>query len=307
MITQPGIYDISEKNYHADAIAPVASLSHSVAKLLLKQSPLHAKTAHPRLTPQPVKEVPTSAMDKGSALHKLILGKGAEIKVLAYDDYRKKEAQAERDTTRAKGLIPLLAEDYNGVRACATAALEQMREHPDLAAFFAPGQSEAVMVWRDGATWCRAMADRLPANPRAPIYDIKMTGVGSPEAWERRLITEYATQAAFYRDGAKAIRGVEPGQMLFVVIEDKPPYAVSVMACAPSLAAYAEHEIARARATWARCMATGEWPGYTAMTAYVEAPAWLQMRQEERAIRDEIVERYRERENLEFGMMEFQG
>lgn len=306
MITEPGIYEISEREYHADPL-PVASLSHSIAKLLLQRSPLHAKFAHPRLTAQPEREPPTAAMDKGSALHKLILGKGAEIKVLAYDDYRKNEAKEARDAARAAGLIPLLAEDYDNMRACATAALEQMREHPDLVDFFAPGQSEAVMAWRDGETWCRAMVDRLPDNPRAPLYDVKLTGLSaSPDGWERRLITEYATQAAFYREGAEAIRGVEPGPMMFIVVEDTPPYAVSVIACAPSLMAYAEAEIARAKAIWARCMATGVWPGYAAMTAYVEAPAWLQMRQEERAIRDEVAERYRERENLEFGMMEFQ-
>ena len=45
----PGIYPgISAADYHADC-APEPSLSSSIARTLLAQSPLHAYHAHPRM------------------------------------------------------------------------------------------------------------------------------------------------------------------------------------------------------------------------------------------------------------------
>jgi len=49
-ISKPGVYDIPDKEYHADP-CPVPSLSSTLARTLLNQSPLHAWTKHPRLNP----------------------------------------------------------------------------------------------------------------------------------------------------------------------------------------------------------------------------------------------------------------
>ena len=288
---KPGIYELTEDQYHADP-APVASLSHSIAKMLLTRSPLHAWAAHPKLG-NTMERKDTAAMDAGTIIHKLILGKGAEIMQIDAKDWRTNAAKEARDAARAAGKTPVLAGDMEALNACAAAAIAQMREHPDLAEFFAPGISEAVMTWREGATWFRGMADRLANNPKAPIFDLKTTGMSAaPEAWERRLVNEYATQASFYRRGLRAIRGVSPGPMLFIVVETTAPYGVSVMTPSPSLMAYADADIDRAVSIWARCMETGKWPGYSRHTAHVELPGYLAMKQEMRQLQDEINEEY---------------
>jgi hypothetical protein len=282
-ILKPGIYEIGEDCYHADP-CPNPSLSHSIAKMLLHRSPRHAWAAHPRLGNLSQKPA-NSAMDDGSIIHKLILGKGSEIEVCDFKDWRKDAAKEARDIAREEGRIPVLAGDMPGLEACAKTALEQMRDHPDLAAFFEAGKSEAVIAWRESARWCRGMVDRLPDGKRVPIFDIKTTGQSAaPEAWERRLVHEYATQSAFYRRGLHAIRGVEPGPMLFVVIETEAPYCISVITPAPSLAAYADREIERALEVWNECMTDDVWPGYPAFTAHVDLPGYMAMREEERAI-----------------------
>jgi len=110
----------------------------------------------------------------------------------------------------------------------------------------------------------------------------------SPVSWEKRLIEEYAFQAAFHSRGVAAVRGVA-SDMVFAVIEMCPPYALSVLACAPSLIAMAEVDVEEAIALWAECMATNTWPGYPPEIAWVEAPSWAEMRQQERTMRNEFL------------------
>jgi hypothetical protein len=311
MITSAGIYDLSAGEYHADP-CPMPSLSHSVARILLDRTPRHAQYAHPKFRAQERGDA-TSVMDAGSALHKLILGKGDEIAILDFADYRKGAAQEARDVARDAGQIPILAGAYQGILDCASAALSEMRQHPDLEAFFGQGQSEAVVAWPDnGGIWCRGMVDRLAADPKAPVFDIKTTGLSAaPEGWERRLQREYATQAAFYRRGLKAVRGVDPGPFLFVVIETDAPYGVSVMTPAPALLDCAERQIEEAITLWGQCLATDDWPSYPRMTAYVDAPGWMLDRQEERAVRREaiaeMISRQRDAKHSTFSSKELRG
>ena len=295
VITKPGIYsDIGEADYHCDP-CPDPSLSHSIAKLLLQRSPLHAHASHPRLGGNTGYDSNT-AMDDGSIIHKLMLGRGADIVEVDAPDWRTNAAKAARDAAWEAGKLPVLAGRMEGLMTCAKAALDQIKAHPDLAAFSAPGIAEAVLAWREGATWCRAMVDYLPDDPSLPVFDIKTTALAAaPESWERRLVHEYATQAAFYRRGLKALGRKKPGPLLFVVIEVKPPYGLSVMTPAPSLLAYAEAEVERALETWTECMADDVWPGYPAFTAHVELPGYLAMKAEERAINREFIAREAER------------
>lgn len=289
-VTKPGVYDMPESQYHADP-CPAPSLSHSVAKLLLDRSPLHAKFAQPRLTVQPGEKTVTPAMLRGTVFHALMLGKGAEIAVCQFPNWLSKEAKVAKADAIATGKTPILAEDYDNVRAAVTAATEQLRAHSDLEGFFAPCTSEAVIVWQDSGAWCRSMIDRRPDDVRFPLYDLKFTGVSAnPEEFERRYVREYATQDAFYRRGEKALTGVTRPATRFIVVEAEPPYAVSVIASAPSLEHFAAQEIERAVDKWAQCIRSGIWPGYPAITAHVECPAWLSMRAEERALRDEFLE-----------------
>ena len=283
--------DVPEAAYHADP-CPEPSLSNSIASVLLARSPLHAWHAHPRLNPnpEPSRDV-TSAMDFGSALHKRLLGRGADIEVIPFSDYKKEVAKERRDEARQFGRIPLLEKEMPRLTAAANAALRQMQVHPDCADFFAPGQSEAVLIWRDGDAWCRSMVDRLPDDPRAMAYDIKATGMSAaPGDWERRMVSAYRTQAPFYGRGLTKLRGIVPPPIRFVVIEAEAPHAISVMCPAPSLYHLGVADVERAICNWSGCMKAKAWPGYPAFTAHIEAPNWLLNAQADQFIRDEFLE-----------------
>lgn len=290
-ISTPGIYQMNAEDYHRDCVVE-PSLSNSTARILLDQSPLHAHYAHPRLTPEPAEpRESTAVMDFGSALHKLLLGAGADIEVIPFGDYRKDAAKERRDEARQFGRIPLLETVWQRVQAAAHVARTQMLAHPDCLDFFAPGTSEAVMVWQDGGTWCRAMVDRLPDDPTAPLYDVKTTGLSAaPGEWEQRMVRQYRTQPAFYARGAKALRGRMPPPMRFIVVEMQAPYAVSVMASAPSLDEIAQADVERAVALWRTCLRDDAWPGYPLHTAHIEAPNWLFNAAADQAIRNEMME-----------------
>ncbi|GBR70939.1 hypothetical protein [Gluconobacter kanchanaburiensis] len=91
-IEKPGIYDMPEAVYHSDpCLEP--SLSNSIARVLLDQSPMHAHYAHPRLNLKREPFEVTAAMDFGTALHKLLLGKGAAIVEVKADAYRSAAAK----------------------------------------------------------------------------------------------------------------------------------------------------------------------------------------------------------------------
>ena len=64
-ITAPGLYPMDAEVYHADPVA-VPSLSSGIAKLLIRQTPMHAHAAHPRFGASDF--TPTSVMDDGSAV-----------------------------------------------------------------------------------------------------------------------------------------------------------------------------------------------------------------------------------------------
>jgi hypothetical protein len=292
---QEGIYpNVPESVYHADP-APEPSLSSSIARMIVHRSPLHAWTAHPRLNPEWRPRTPRDAMDDGSALHKLILREGPDIVEIDAEDRRKNDTKAAIAAAREAGHIPILRPRLAELHRCAEAVLDQSRSHPDLAGLFGPGHAEATMIWQEGAAWCRARVDWLPEATGLPAIDLKSTGMSAaPAEWERRLITEYAIQCAFYERGLTKLRpsaGRDP--MVFLVFEQEEPYAISTIAPAPSLLELAMADVEEAIARWQECLATGEWPGYPPYTAYVEAPGWALMRLEERGMRREFDARQR--------------
>jgi hypothetical protein len=88
-ITKPGIYrDFPTAHYFADP-CPEPSLSQSVAKILVEQSPLHAFQAHPRLYVPTADEDADEKYDKaraiGNAAHALMLDRGKVLAVGEFD------------------------------------------------------------------------------------------------------------------------------------------------------------------------------------------------------------------------------
>ncbi|HVS86454.1 MAG TPA: PD-(D/E)XK nuclease-like domain-containing protein [Gaiellaceae bacterium] len=286
MTIAAGIHALTADEYHADP-CDRPSLSASIAHVLCEQSPAHARAAHPKLGPK-VERDGEEKFDVGTAAHSLFLQGDDIIEVVYAPDWRTKVAQQQREEARAAGRIPLLVDQDRRVREMVAAIREQIATHEADPPLFTDGRPEQTVVWEEDGVLCRSRIDWLRHDHLA-IDDLKTTAASAnPEAWTRTMLTIGADiEARFHARGVKALTGVEP-EFRFVVVENKPPYALSVVSLAPSMAALADDKIGFALATWKLATSTGRWPGYTRRVAFAESPAWAEARWLEREAREDM-------------------
>lgn len=294
VIAEPGIYDdVPEAIYHRDPCAN-PSLSSSIAKLLVARSPLHAWHEHPRLNPAKAvdeEEKPTRAKEIGTVGHKLILGRGRDIEEIVADDYKTKAAQQARAAAYAAGRAPILSADLEHALAIERTAREQVAA-TDLAGIFDAGTAEATLVWRDKLdSWKRARVDWLPASARAgghiTVVDLKTTGgAAASEDWQRTAFDMgYDVQDAFYREGLAAlIPRVSTIRFVFIVIEQAPPYGMTINEFSGQALYEAVELVDMASRMWAVCMQRNQWPGYPLEASHIDPPKWRSERGEYRKL-----------------------
>ncbi len=281
MIDKPGLYTIPADEYHADP-CPAPSLSSSIGRILISESPLHAWTAHPRLNPAYAHEE-KEAFDLGSAAHALLLEGADRMIVIDADSYRTKAAQEARDAARERGAHPVLATKYRDVQAMVQRAHEAIARCPDLSGItLADGEAEKVAIWQEGDAWMRARFDWI-AHDRRLVLDYKTTAASaSPEQWPRTMAGMGGEfQGAFYHLANERTGGPEGAKFVFVVQETTPPYACSLQGLSPAYLELGYSKVREAITTWQRCMASGIWPAYTPRICWMEPPAWEQAKWEE--------------------------
>jgi exodeoxyribonuclease VIII len=82
-------------------------------------------------------------------------------------------------------------------------------------------------------------------------------------------------QAAIYTDGAAHIFGTNRVEFLFVAVEKTPPFGVGIYELTGDDLMKAWDEYQKHLAVFARCKATGIWPGYEPKLTKLVLPAWL--------------------------------
>lgn len=269
VITEPGLYpDVDEDWYHADPVTG-GSLSVSGAKLLL-QAP--AKYDYARHHPHKS----TKAMDLGTTVHGLVLGKGADIAVCYYDDWRTKAAREAREDATAAGMIPMLAKDWQEASAIAKA----VKEHSTAGGLFTQGDAEVSMFWRDleFEIWCRGRADYMTYFGETPtIVDFKTTADASAEEFARSVYKYgYHRQDPHYREGWAAILGCDPDSIdfVFVAVETEPPYCLAQYRIKPEHVDLGREQNRIARERFRDCMKHDVWPGYSEEIEDLELPRY---------------------------------
>lgn len=295
-IDKPGIYDISAEEYHADP-CPTPSLSSSLTKVLVQETPLHAWTAHPRLNPL-FERNDEDKFDLGNASHALILNDPKKFAILPFDDFRKKEAQEAKAAARAAGKIPLLTKHWDRVVAMVASGRDQLDSSADFARVFTMGKPEQTLIWCEtefqGApakpVWFRARLDWLPDDHTQPYDDFKSTESADPDVWSRIVFSvRHDIQASFYRRGIRALGLARQPQMRFVVQETSTPNCVSVMKMSAEAMELADRDVERAIRKWRWCTAQGWWPGYPAKVHTIMPPAWLETQRMDRESRIEEI------------------
>ena len=269
---EDGLYTVEESTYHADR----GSLSCSGAKLLLPPS-CPAKFRQRMDNPPPAKR----HFEFGHLVHLLVLGIGVPTVEIDADNYRTKAAQEQRDAARAEGKIPVLVgadanDEFGAELAKAQAMADSVRAHPEAGELFRRGHPEKSLYWTDPETGVRlrARADWLTLiNERLTCVDLKTAAsVYRPDLERAFWKNGYYLQNAWYVRLLTEIKGSEP-DFAFVCVEKEPPYLVEVVRYEPEDVAEGHRLNRIAINTFARCIETGEWPGYTAATTF-RLPRW---------------------------------
>lgn len=274
-VAEPGIYEMPAAAYHADP-CPEPSLSHSVARLVHKRSPLHGKRAHPRFGGQA--RTATRDMALGSVVHALMLGRGADIVRIDADSYRTKAAQEARDAAQAQGAIPILTSEFEHAELMAAVARHALERF--LSASADGFLYEPVAIGLEGTSWRRAMMDTLAGGLWLGL-DFKTCECAAPEEFGLRIRKDYATQEAFYRHVLSLIdpAGARTRRFLFMAQERDCPEAITFHETDPALLEIAEGEMKRARELWDESVAAQEWAAYP-IGPHPVAPAPWQMNDE---------------------------
>lgn len=280
-----GVWDIPEVEYHADpCVEP--SLSRSVLKSIVDESPAHAREKHPRLN-EHLERQDKFEFDLGTTAHRRLIGGDAQIVVLDFDSFRTKAAREARDDVRASGRVPILAKYSRKVDAMVKAAHQQIPGLDEQHLFRRTEHVERTLVWRVGDVWLRARPDVLNVDDGV-IWDYKTTGGSAhPDRWLWSVADYgYDIQAVLYCQAAEAIFG-RPFTFRFLVQETSKPYAIASVALSPHWRSIAESKIERGIQLWSECLKSGRWPGYGEHTAHLEPPARVDLEWQERLMREE--------------------
>jgi hypothetical protein len=272
-ITKPTVVpDLADADYHGHK----GSLSASGAKWLApgKDGSLPCPEKFRHFQDNPITK---DVFDFGHVAHRLVLGKGAEIEVLAYDTRQTKAYKKAEAAARAAGKVPILAKDY--ARAEEVAA--KVRQDPLAKDVFTAGQAEVSLFWPDAETGVirRARYDWLKDEPadgrRRVIGDLKTARSSEPTAFGRAAADYgYAISAANYVDGAIACGLADDPLFVFVAVEKEPPYVVSTFYATEDVIQLGRALMRSAIRTYAECSAADKWPGYLSGPSPLELPAY---------------------------------
>jgi hypothetical protein len=257
---------------------PEPSLTSSLVKSLLSTAPRKVWQSTPRLNVNAESEE-KSIFDLGSAAHRLFTGTGAPIAEIDADDFRSKVAKEAKAEAYAQGKTPILKKNMPRVRDMAAAALEQVRDNPEIGHLFSPENlpklmREATMLWKEGGVMCRSRPDFYSPEFNVIIH-YKTTGIDlSPSMLSKFAANSgYDMTAAHYHQGGKILTGKAPAQY-FVVQETSEPYLLLTAEVDNTFLETAMMRRERALMIWGRCLTMNNWPGMITKTIKLECPEW---------------------------------
>lgn len=282
----PGIHKMTMAEYLADP-CPVPSLSAGVADTLLRQSPLHAKTAHPKLNPD-YRQAEDGRFDIGTAAHSLILEGDDKVAVCEFDDWRTKAAKEQRDLARANGMTPLLAKHYAAVKEMVGVA-RYFIQACEIGKYLKDAEPEMTCVARRGGIWMRSRPDLLSLDRKINVH-YKTCENAAPETFCRQIPRMGYDLAAVFYDTVLDELGFK-SESFFIAQEITPPYACSLIGLDPAARDVAMGKLEYACEAWKRCLSSGRWGTYPLSATYASPSSYeLDAAEDRRLTFDERLE-----------------
>ncbi len=125
---------------------------------------------------------------------------------------------------------------------------------------------------------------RIDAYGEGIVVDLKTTsGSAGEEAFEKSIWNYgYGLQAAAYCRALDSVH-LPVKHYVFIVVESEPPHAVAVYRLKDELISLFDEKLPRLCGTYAECVRTRRWPGFTGGIREIGIPVWAQ-RQLEREV-----------------------
>lgn len=255
------------------------ALSNSGMNELLR-CPAHLKTLLDRSAQE---EPPSEALLAGSLMHCMVLEPEEMNSRYAPKMFSGATKAGKEEKTRADEMgITLVSKDtWNDCKAMS----ESILNHPIMRAAKDSGdlRTEQSVYWteRQGTVPCKARVDAIATIPGVGLcaIDLKTTRDASLASLEKSLYNYgYHRQAAWYRRGLRAA-GHEVSAFIFLFVEKEAPFLTVGVNVAEAAQEAALDEIRNCVDTFADCMASGIWPGYTESPVIeLDLPAWAYKR-----------------------------
>lgn len=274
LLTQPEHHGLVDGMPLEEYLAVEALSAGSARKLLPPSCP--ALYRQDQLTPYR-----SDSMDIGHVAHSLVL-EGLDLEDVAVEvpgNWSTKEPKAAKAAAEAAGRIPLHSKDAAAIRGMVAA----MRSHPVAAALFDPssGRPEVSLFWTEPKSGAPRkgrldfLSDRRRSG-RLILADYKSTsGSADPSEFGRTVLNfGYAHQLAGYEEGLRVLGIDDDPQLLLIVQETRPPYLIKPLEIPDEAMRIAREHVRQACLTYARCVETGDWPGYGPEVEQVEIPQW---------------------------------
>ncbi len=182
------------------------------------------------------------------------------------------------DSLPEDGGIVMVRDEYDKARRMRDAA----QAHPAAAAILArTTRRETSIVW-DATVFagqdithtvrCKARPDVLADDIEC---DVKTTrDLFGPHDVDRWIAKKgIHIQRAFYRQGLEAV-GRPVKQQALIVVHSEAPHEVGVFVLSPEALRCGAERVRRLLEKYARCKATGEWPGWPLGVLPADVPAW---------------------------------
>lgn len=301
-ISKPGVYShVPITVYHGADLCVGPSISSSGLRTIFNDSPMAYWVESP-LNPLRLIPAEKEAYILGRAAHHLVLGeadfaKHFTVEPATYPDSKTGEQKAwnnnatfcrewAKHVTEGEGRTILTVKQIEVIRGMAgVLPWQKGLEDSGLAnsavvrAGALSGLVEHTIIAQDPATgvWLKSRPDAVPLDS-TEFNDFKSTQSVDYDSLQRTLgELRYDMQAVLASICLKQAAGIAFSSFAFVFAMKKPPHAVDIVELHAEDLAEAELDIDVAVKTFARCMATGRWPGPAGGRGdarYIERSEW---------------------------------
>lgn len=156
---------------------------------------------------------------------------------------------------------------------------DAVRALPEIREALSRGRAEVSAFWTDPATGvgCRCRPDFASnvSESAVILLDVKTFSDASPREFARQCARKsYAKQAAFYTDGFSLAADVDVLAFVFVAVETEWPFAANAMMLDDESFEAGRRQYQRNLRTYAECLRTDTWPGYSSDITLIRLPQW---------------------------------